>query len=109
MKTFFLVISSIYSLNSSFPEIDHRRYDATLTMAYSQITTSLSLKEFKHKIQNYGCHCFPNYSRLPGGKGKALNEVDSICKSLADCHFCLAKDYDRKFADRYRYELDSNN
>merc|ERR1712187_267136 len=40
-------------------------------------------------IRNYGCHCFPDYTRKTTGQGPPQNDVDSACRDLNKCKKCL--------------------
>jgi len=81
-------------------------------MAYSQVTTSLSKGDFEKKINNYGCHCFPNGSKIAGGAGPVVDLLDSKCKMLSDCHKCIQIEFGKDAVDvndgRYTWSIDSN-
>lgn len=53
--------------------------------------TNLSRKQLIRKMLNYGCHCFPGSKkrRSVGGKGPAMDEIDSVCKQQYHCHKCI--------------------
>ena len=46
-------------------------------------------------LDNYACWCFFG-SNWRKGKGKAVNEIDQICKDLHDCYKCAAIDADNE-------------
>jgi len=67
-----------------------KKFSAVIDFSLSQITTGLSSSVFNKRIQNYGCHCFPGNTRVPGGKGPAVDDMDSLCRDLSRCRSCVA-------------------
>ena len=91
---------------SESDEIGEKKLSETMKMVYDQVTTTLDFQTFTNRLQNYGCHCFPNNSRIPGGKGEWQNPVDLACKRLAQCNQCVGLDH-ADFVDaqdKYRWE-----
>merc|ERR1711881_530923 len=70
-----------------------RKYSHIVKMVVSQITTQHDSKTVNKMLQNYGCHCFLDNSRIAGGSGPAQDDYDSLCKTLARCHKCIEMDY----------------
>ena len=105
--------------NSTFEEdFDSRRFKPVISMAYSQVNTAYTRTEFEDRLQKYGCHCFigkgtqPGRSRVAGGIGPTMDELDSNCWKLARCHKCINIEFgpnaiDVHF-DRYAWEQDPN-
>lgn len=84
------------------------KYNHIVKMTYSQMTTSHSARTIFKKLQNYGCHCFPGQTREAGGSGPAVDAQDSLCKSLARCHKCVAMEFPGIIDvdhDKYRWGL----
>merc|ERR1711920_1079513 len=70
--------------------ISTRKFSAIMDMVFAaSIDTVHDQSVFWKMITNYGCHCFPNYSRKVVGSGKPLNEVDSACRNLQRCKKCI--------------------
>jgi len=55
----------------------------------SGITTVHSEAVLSKMIRNYGCHCFPDYTRRTSGVGSPVNDVDATCKKLNRCKKCI--------------------
>ena len=53
------------------------------------IDTIYNPPQFWKMITNYGCHCFPDYSRKTTGHGIPKNSVDMICRTLEKCKKCI--------------------
>lgn len=66
----------------------------TKMIAHIVAKPSLSKKQVIKKILNYGCHCFPGQKkfRSVGGKGPAMDELDSLCRAQYQCHKCVQMD-----------------
>lgn len=103
--------------SQDFDFIDDRRFAAIGKFINATVTTSFDLPTLNKMIQNYGCHCFPNGSRSPGGHGEAQDGTDSLCRTLARCHACVELDHNGDFnsvtADcdpegGYKYSVDSS-
>lgn len=70
----------------------YSRWKAVSRMIQHVVTnTTLSRKQLIRKMLNYGCHCFPGTRkrRSVGGKGPAMDEIDSVCKQQYHCHKCI--------------------
>lgn len=51
-------------------------------------------RDFIQRVNNYGCHCWARTTKEHlAGYGKPLDEVDSTCWALKQCHKCLSIDY----------------
>lgn len=51
-------------------------------------------KEFINKVNQYGCHCWPSETKEHlTGQGKPLDEIDSACWELRQCHKCISINY----------------
>lgn len=52
-------------------------------------------KEFMKRVNNYGCHCWPNNREKEHltGVGLPLDEVDTVCWTLKQCHKCIGIDF----------------
>lgn len=70
-------------------------------------------KNFSYMMSNYGCHCFPNHKSTIGGKGKPVDELDSVCRSLYRCYRCIDIENPNGECDTdqggYKYGLEDNN
>merc|ERR1712110_360871 len=51
-------------------------------------------KELSKLIRNYGCHCFPEYTRSTTGAGPPVDEMDSLCRDLNRCKKCIEIEQD---------------
>jgi len=92
-------------------DIDEKKFSGLIDMTYNLITTSLSLSEFKQKIQYYGCHCWPNGKNEPGGKGTPIDAIDSVCRKNHRCKQCVDIDYPGQCdtnQGRYRWKIENN-
>merc|ERR1712080_286888 len=88
-----VIAASLLALTSANDFIDSRKFSAISKMAFKMTTTSFSAKEFGKRIQNYGCHCFPGFTKEAGGAGEPVNAVDGLCKQLSKCHKCVALNF----------------
>jgi len=92
------------------PTLEPRRFHSIVTMAYSQVTTSLTKNVFEEKIRKYGCHCFPLDTKSAGGQGPAVDAMDSLCKKLYKCHKCINLEFGVEAIDvnqgKYTWQLD---
>merc|ERR1712048_1526149 len=87
-----------------------RRFSAVGRFINVTVTTTYSLSMLNKMIQNYGCHCYPGYSKTPGGRGQAVDGQDEICRILARCHQCVMLDHGdtcNPADDGYKYEIDN--
>ena len=106
-----LTAKTVFSQNEAFDDsltIEERKFSHIVKMAYSQLTTTHSLKTISKMIQNYGCHCFPGLSRAAGGQGPAQDEYDMLCKKLYRCHKCIEHDHEGLIdvnQGKYRWSL----
>lgn len=106
----------IGSLNSITSEIensndvlDARRFTGIMDMIYGVVNTVYSRKVLSTMIENYGCHCFVDGSRMAGGKGQPVDDQDALCRKLAQCHTCVGIDHTQKCdpdIGNYRYTID---
>jgi len=89
--------------------IDDRRFAAIGKFINVTVTTAFPLSTLNKMIQNYGCHCFPNGSRSPGGHGDAQDATDSLCRKLSRCHACVEMDHNNACDPEggYKYSIDS--
>merc|ERR1712178_24621 len=60
-------------------------------------------------IRNYGCHCFPDYTRKTSGVGRPVNDVDGTCRDLNRCKKCieiegLSQDCENGDPDQGKYD-----
>jgi len=110
-----VLATMVSSQNVDF--IDDRRFAAIGKFINATVTTAFDLRTLNKMIQNYGCHCFPNGSRSPGGHGEAQDGTDSLCRTLARCHACVELEHNGDFnsvtADcdpegGYKYSVDSS-
>lgn len=97
MKLVYL-LPSIMLLSKVFAQAEdedmERRYKGIIKLVTSQVTTTHTKKELFFRLQNYGCHCFPDKSRTAGAMGsKAVDEKDSLCSELAQCHRCVEMEF----------------
>lgn len=66
---------------------------------------------FAQRMNNYGCHCWPDYPQIENlsGQGASLDDIDSSCHKLQDCHACLKQEYGAEVCDpvntRYKARL----
>ena len=95
-------------------EVAPRRFSGIMDMIYGVVDTSYSRKVLATMVENYGCHCFVDDSRIPGGKGPPVDQQDSLCRKLSQCHSCVSLDYQnhKKKCDpdvgNYRYTIDGS-
>jgi len=56
---------------------------------------------FAQRMNNYGCHCWPDYPQIENlsGQGASLDAIDSSCHKLQDCHACLKQEYGAEVCD----------
>ena len=88
-----------------------KKFSNIAQFAYAKATTSMDYLNFRKKLQNYGCHCFPldlnqlsPSARLPGGRGPPVDEMDSICRELTRCHACVDRDHKSIDTDWGKYK-----
>lgn len=104
--------SIAYQIESLENDVDPRRFSGIMDMIYGVVNTSYSRKVLATMVENYGCHCFIDNSRIPGGKGPPVDQQDSLCRKLSQCHSCVSLDYQnhKKKCDpdvgNYRYTID---
>lgn len=66
---------------------------------------------FAQRMNNYGCHCWPDYPQTENlsGQGASLDDIDTSCHKLQDCHTCLKQEYGAEDCDpvntRYKARL----
>merc|ERR1711937_1071039 len=103
------VLATTVLFASSMAQFNERKFNAISRMSYELVDTSFSAKEFGKRIQNYGCHCFPGFTKEAGGQGAPVNEVDGLCKVLARCHKCVAIEFPGEIdvnTGKYNWEVD---
>ena len=110
MKLLALILPTLTMAADS--DLGGKKFSATVQFAWNQIEakTSWTFDRFVKRIQNYGCHCFPDQGRVPGGSGAPVDAIDSACRDLARCHSCVAMDHSfsgRISQEKYRYDLSS--
>lgn len=74
-----------------------RRFNTMVNMAFNTVTTDFNRHDFEDRIKKYGCHCFPGSNKDADpkrrhaaiGVGPAVDEIDSVCQTLAKCHRCV--------------------
>lgn len=91
-------------------ELDGRKYNHVVKMAYRLMTTDNSMKSVHKMLQNYGCHCFPGSSKSTIGHGPAVDAQDSLCRDLARCRRCITMEYGKEQIDvnfdKYRWRFE---
>lgn len=124
MKFIAATTMTLFSLSNAQDSNDvqapgERRYNSIMQMAYTQVTTAYSRREFENRISKYGCHCFPQDTKAAGGPGRPVDSLDEECWSLSKCHKCVMiefggddiktnlKDLDR--FDHYKWDLLNDN
>lgn len=76
--------------NSTSDAIEGRKFSAIMDMIMvSGINTVHDEATLSKMVRNYGCHCFPDYTRKTSGTGAPQNEVDSSCRTLNQCKKCI--------------------
>jgi len=121
MQTISIILLTLYhtTLSQILDENDYldedqpsaRRFSAVGRFINVTVTTGYSLSMLNKMIQNYGCHCYPGYSKTPGGRGQAVDGQDEICRRLARCHQCVMLDHGdtcNPADDGYKYEIDNS-
>ena len=67
-----------------------RKFSAIMDMIMvSGINTVHDEATLSKMVRNYGCHCFPGYTRKTSGVGQPQNDVDGSCRSLNRCKKCI--------------------
>ena len=93
-------------------EIQTRKFSAIVDMLMSTITTSHDAGLLSKMIQNYGCHCFPGYTRSTGGLGAPVDDLDNECRKLYRCKKCVNIEFPGVVADvdqgKYKYNIDGS-
>lgn len=118
-KVISLCILSTATLVKSQDDTGEKKFSHIIRMVNSQLAgnTAWTEKQVGKRLQNYGCHCFPNNMRVAGGAGPALDDRDQLCRVLSRCHRCIEKDYgvssfssewDQNIG-KYRWELLGDN
>jgi len=109
----FVILSSCTVKSQEVPT--PRRFSSLISMTHNQINTAYSLDDFKTRMGKYGCHCFQENKRNPGGSGPAVDDIDSACKKLSDCHKCVNIQHGKNFqgndnlSDREHYHWSLDN
>lgn len=90
-------------------EITPRKFRGVMDMFYGVSNTKYSRAVLAAFVRNYGCHCFQEQEKIVGGRGKPVDEQDSLCRRLQQCHTCVAMDHTNKCdpdVGNYRYTID---
>jgi len=90
-------------------EITPRKFRGVMDMFYGVSNTKYSRAVLAAFVRNYGCHCFQEQEKIVGGKGKPVDEQDSLCRRLQQCHTCVSMDHTNKCdpdVGNYRYTID---
>jgi hypothetical protein len=76
--------------------VTYSRYKAVSRMIQHIVynKTALTRKQLIRKMLNYGCHCFQGTKRARsiGGKGPAVDDIDSVCRAQYQCHKCIEQE-----------------
>ena len=108
-----LKLAQANSTNTSFTEtmtdidnqVEQKKFSNIIDMAYHKLENNIKFqlilqlntanptrnarKNFSYMVSNYGCHCFPNFKSTIGGKGKPVDQLDEVCRSLFRCYRCI--------------------
>lgn len=115
MKLYFLAsISAVLAQSDYDYDLDDplrgRKFSAIMEMVNANVNTAFTYSEMVKRVQNYGCHCFPGTSRSAIGYGTPVDELDSACRTLQQCHKCVDIEFsnscDVDFG-KYRYAVDA--
>lgn len=103
-----LLISFLVSIVSSQ---DMKKFSAIVDMVNAKIETSLPYDTIAKRIQNYGCHCFPENSRSLIGYGNPVDALDQACQDLYRCYKCISLEGGDCDTDtgRYKYRINRKN
>ena len=103
------IFSIAHAQNTTEPQ--SRKFSAIVDMIMSTITTSHDAGLMSKMIQNYGCHCFPGYTRSTGGLGAPVDDLDNECRKLYRCKKCVNIEFPGAVSDvdqgKYKYNIDS--
>lgn len=84
------VILALVAKAQNDTAIQGRKFSAIMDMIMvSGINTVHDEATLSKMIRNYGCHCFPDYTRKTSGRGKPQNDVDGACRDLNQCKKCI--------------------
>ena len=108
-----ILLVKLAQANSSFNEtmtdidnqVEQKKFSNIIDMAYHKLENNVNFqnilslntanptrnarKNFSYMVSNYGCHCFPNFKSTIGGKGKPVDQLDEVCRSLFRCYRCI--------------------
>merc|ERR1711972_821553 len=94
-------------------DIDEKKFNHMFQMVWSQVEpkTSMSNREIKNLIRNYGCYCLPIGTRANTAlMGPPVDAYDKACKDLTRCYKCLDMDYEvNPSEDRFRWGYSTDN
>merc|ERR1711972_443944 len=94
-------------------DIDEKKFNHMFQMVWSQVEpkTSLSNRDIKNLIRNYGCYCLPIGTRANTAlMGPPVDAYDKACKDLTRCYKCLDMDYEvNPSEDRFRWGYSTDN
>jgi len=108
------LLTSMFSLsanaqNSTAPQ--SRKFSAIVDMIAYTLTTTHEPSVLSKMIQNYGCHCFPGYTRSTGGLGAPVDDLDNECRKLYRCKKCVNIEFPGAVLDvdqgKYKYSVNS--
>lgn len=94
-----------------------RRFNSIVSMAFNTVTTTYNRNDFESRIKRYGCHCFPGSNKSDTerhsaiGSGKAVDDIDNVCRRLSRCHRCIEIMYPGEIDvndGRYAWDYDIN-
>jgi hypothetical protein len=87
------ILSLVAKAQNDTDVIQGRKFSAIMDMIMvSGINTVHDEATLSKMIRNYGCHCFPDYTRKTSGTGQAVNDVDGTCRDLNRCKKCIELD-----------------
>ena len=84
------ILSLVAKAQNDTDVIQGRKFSAIMDMIMvSGIQTVHDEATLSKMIRNYGCHCFPDYTRKTSGVGRPVNDVDGTCRDLNRCKKCI--------------------
>merc|ERR1712187_893072 len=104
------MLALVAQAQNSTSGIQTRKFSAIMDMIMvSGINTGHDEATLSKMIRNYGCHCFPDYTRKTSGVGRPVNDVDGTCRDLNRCKKCieiegLSQDCENGDPDQGKYD-----
>lgn len=104
------ILSLVAKAQNDTDVIQGRKFSAIMDMIMvSGIQTVHDEATLSKMIRNYGCHCFPDYTRKTSGVGRPVNDVDGTCRDLNRCKKCieiegLSQDCENGDPDQGKYD-----